>query len=165
MRWPRPALRLDAANTSRTGAMAAGWEGLMEQLSQSSYGFYREHIAESAETFAYFEEATPVAALEDARIGSRPAKRTDASAQKKRSMEDLRAIPWVFGWMQSRHLVPAWFGVGHALEEVAGAEGLVALQAMFAGFPLFLDMVRNVEMALAKADFGIAKAVCGHGGG
>ncbi len=74
-------------------------------------------------------------------------------------MEDLRAIPWVFGWMQSRHLVPAWFGVGHALAAYADqhSDGLAQLQQIFKSFPLFIDILRNVEMALAKADFGIAK--------
>ena len=159
----RPALHADPTSTHLTGALQPGWEAILEQLSQSSYAFYREHIAESADTFAYFEQATPVAELEHARIGSRPAKRTDASAQKQRSMEDLRAIPWVFGWMQSRHLVPAWFGVGHALAEfVAGPEENAAtkleqLRTLFRSFPLFIDMLRNVEMALAKADFGIAR--------
>ena len=155
----RPALHADPAGTHLTGTLKPEWEAILEQLSQSSYAFYRRHIAESADTFAYFEQATPVAELEHARIGSRPAKRTDASAQKQRSMEDLRAIPWVFGWMQSRHLVPAWFGVGHALEEfVAGSEPkLEQLRTIFRSFPLFIDMLRNVEMALAKADFGIAR--------
>jgi phosphoenolpyruvate carboxylase len=73
-------------------------------------------------------------------------------------MADLRAIPWVFGWMQSRHLVPAWFGVGHALSKFAETEGgLEQMRTMARDFPLFLDIVRNVEMALAKADFGIAR--------
>ncbi len=74
-------------------------------------------------------------------------------------MEDLRAIPWVFGWMQSRHLVPAWFGVGHALAGYAEStpDGLKHLQDMFRSFPLFIDIIRNVEMALSKADFGIAR--------
>ena len=74
-------------------------------------------------------------------------------------MADLRAIPWVFGWMQSRHVVPAYFGVGHALETFAAAheDGLETLREMARSFPLFLDMIRNVEIALAKADFGIAR--------
>jgi phosphoenolpyruvate carboxylase len=65
----------------------------------------------------------------------------------------------VFGWMQSRHLVPAYFGVGYALEQYITNHtgGLVLLQQMMQSFPLFIDMIRNVEMALAKADFGIAK--------
>jgi phosphoenolpyruvate carboxylase len=167
-----------------TGEILAEWEAALDQISKTSYAFYRKHIAEDPDTFTYFEQATPVAELEHARIGSRPAKRTDASAQRKRSMEDLRAIPWVFGWMQSRHVVPAYFGVGHALQHfiqhnvpaaVAGAPHLASemweseaqtareaanlaqLQAMARGFPLFIDIIRNVEIGLAKADFSVAR--------
>jgi len=146
-----------------TGEILPEWEAALDQLSATSYDFYRRHIVDDPETFTYFEQATPVAELEHARIGSRPAKRSDASSAKKRSMEDLRAIPWVFGWMQSRQLVPAYFGVGHALNAFVeqhpdgAASGLAQLQAMARGFPLFLDIIRNVEMALAKADFSIAR--------
>jgi phosphoenolpyruvate carboxylase len=142
-----------------TGEILPAWEAAMDELSATSFAFYKRHIVEDPEVFTYFEQATPVAELEHARIGSRPAKRTDASATKKRSMADLRAIPWVFGWMQSRHVVPAYFGVGYALEQYANthADGLNLLREMARGFPLFLDIVRNVEIALAKADFGIAR--------
>jgi len=165
-----------------TGEILPEWEAALDQLSATSYAFYRKHIAEAPETFTYFEQATPVAELEHARIGSRPAKRTDASAQRKRSMEDLRAIPWVFGWMQSRHVVPAYFGVGHALQHfiqtndptatnpgaprldsetwdqaTREAANLALLQSMARGFPLFIDIIRNVEVGLAKADFSIAR--------
>jgi phosphoenolpyruvate carboxylase len=163
-----------------TGEILPEWETALDQISATSYAFYRKHIAEDPETFTYFEQATPVAELEHARIGSRPAKRTDASSARKRSMEDLRAIPWVFGWMQSRHVVPAYFGVGHALQhfiqnnvptanpgapsqtasssEVGSeAANLAQLQAMAKGFPLFIDIIRNVEVGIAKADFSIAR--------
>jgi phosphoenolpyruvate carboxylase len=142
-----------------TGEILPTWEAALDELSATSFAFYTKHIVEDPEVFTYFEQATPVAELEHARIGSRPAKRADASATKQRSMADLRAIPWVFGWMQSRHVVPAYFGVGHALESFANAhpEGLSLLREMARGFPLFIDIVRNVEMALAKADFGIAR--------
>ncbi|HEY5055827.1 MAG TPA: phosphoenolpyruvate carboxylase [Acidobacteriaceae bacterium] len=176
-----------------TGEILPEWEAALDQLSATSYAFYRKHIAEDPDTFTYFEQATPVAELEHARIGSRPAKRTDASAQRRRSMEDLRAIPWVFGWMQSRHLVPAYFGVGHALQHFIQtndptidavipsgaasvaesrdprilpsslsqsereAKNLALLQSMARGFPLFIDIIRNVEVGLAKADFSIAR--------
>src|SRR6185503_9768858 len=74
-----------------------------------------------------------------------------------RSLDDLRAIPWVFGWMQSRCLLPAWFGVGHALEGFLNRSGgLDDLQRMYQQFPLFNDLIGNVEMGLAKADFNIA---------
>ncbi len=137
-----------------TGEITPAWEFAMEQLSSCSYAFYRRHIVDNPDTFTYFEQATPVAELEHARIGSRPAKRTG-----KKTMADLRAIPWVFGWMQSRQLVPAWFGVGHALDTFAKGtpDGLAQLQSMACGFPLFIDILRNVEMALAKSDFGIAR--------
>ena len=156
----RPVVRTTTTlNTHLTGAILPAWESALDELSATSFAFYSKHIVEDPEVFTYFEQATPVAELEHARIGSRPAKRADASAQKQRSMADLRAIPWVFGWMQSRHVVPAYFGVGHALEQfiTAHTNGLTLLQQMMQSFPLFLDMIRNVEMALAKADFGIAK--------
>jgi phosphoenolpyruvate carboxylase len=137
-----------------TGEILPEWEAAFDQLSATSYEFYRKHIVDNPETFTYFEQATPVAELEHARLGSRPAKRSG-----KKSMADLRAIPWVFGWMQSRQLVPAFFGVGHALDRFVkeNPDGLAILQTMARDFPLFLDIVRNVEMALAKADFGIAR--------
>ncbi len=152
----RPDALVAEGSPRLTGVLLPEWETALDTLSADSYAFYRKHIVDDPEVFTYFEQATPVSELEHARIGSRPARRTDAQA--KRSMADLRAIPWVFGWMQSRQLVPAWFGVGHALSRyVARAGGLEALQRMAREFPLFLDMVRNVEMALAKADFGIAR--------
>jgi phosphoenolpyruvate carboxylase len=93
-----------------------------------------------------------MAELEHAKIGSRPARRSG-----KRSFADLRAIPWVFGWTQSRLLVPAWFGVGRALSAYAEKPGgPKLLRAMMLKFPLFIDLIRNVELALAKADMGIA---------
>ena len=146
-------------DTHLTGAIEPAWEAAMDELSATSLAFYQPEIVDNPELFAFFEQATPVAELEHARIGSRPAKRADVSATRQRFMADLRAIPWVFGWMQSRIVVPAYFGVGYALEHYAKAHenGLALLQQMAASFPLFLDMVRNVEMALAKADFGIAE--------
>jgi len=128
------------------------WEEAMETMSADAYGFYREHVYDNPDILPYFQQATPVAELEHARIGSRPAKRGES-----RGLDDLRAIPWVFGWMQSRHVLPAWFGVGHALERFAARDGGDALlREMMAAFPLFHDLVRNVEMGMAKADLSIA---------
>ena len=158
----RAALGTDA-KPLLTGEILPSWEAALDELSATSFLFYTRHLVDDPEVFTYFEQATPVAELEHARIGSRPAKRADASAAgktaEKRSLTDLRAIPWVFGWMQSRHVVPAYFGVGYALEQFAEThpDGLELLREMTRGFPLFLDIVRNVEIALAKADFGIAR--------
>jgi phosphoenolpyruvate carboxylase len=137
-----------------TGEILPAWASALDQLSTLSFTFYKKHIVDNPDTFTYFEQSTPVAELEHARLGSRPAKRAG-----KKSMADLRAIPWVFGWMQSRQLVPAFFGVGHALNSFIEStpDGLAQLQTMARDFPLFLDIIRNVEMALAKADFGIAR--------
>ena len=143
-----------AGNPHLTGEILPEWEAALDELSATSRAFYRKHIIDNPDTFTYFEQSTPVAELEHARLGSRPAKRFG-----KKSMGDLRAIPWVFGWMQSRQLVPAYFGVGHALDRFIkeNPANLALLQSMTRSFPLFLDIVRNVEMALAKADFGIAR--------
>ena len=130
------------------------WDEAMEAMSDDAFAFYRKHIAENPDVLEYFEQATPVNELEHARIGSRPARRT-----ANRALDDLRAIPWVFGWMQSRHAVPAWFGVGYAIERFAGRGGGHAelLREMMRGFPLFASLVRSVEIAMAKADFAIAR--------
>jgi len=135
-----------------------GWEEALEEMSQQAYRVYRSEIADNPEVLEYFEQATPVNELDTARIGSRPSRRT-----KGRRLEDLRAIPWVFGWMQSRHAVPAWFGVGYALEHFAksgpGHEQL--LRQIARSFPLFSELLRNVELGMAKADLGIARDYAG----
>jgi phosphoenolpyruvate carboxylase len=130
------------------------WEEAIEELSQEAYQVYRCDIAENPDILDYFEQATPVNELDTARIGSRPARRS-----KGRRLEDLRAIPWVFGWMQSRHAVPAWYGIGYAVEKFCdkreGNEQL--LRQMARGFAMFSDLLRNVELGMAKADLGIAR--------
>jgi len=132
----------------------AGWGEAMETMSQEAFTYYRERIADNADIFRYFEEATPVLELEHAKIGSRPVRRSHSTG-----IEDLRAIPWVFGWMQSRHVLPAWFGVGFALERFAGraTANEERLKQMTAGFPFFSDLIRNVEIGMAKADLTIAR--------
>ncbi len=135
-------------------ASGAEWEQVLEALSADAYAFYRQHIAENPDIFPYFEQATPVLELELAKIGSRPARRGAG-----RDLADLRAIPWGFGWMQSRHVIPGWFGVGYALERfVATGEGALAqLAEMMNRFPFFIDLLRNVELALTKVDLPLAR--------
>jgi phosphoenolpyruvate carboxylase len=129
------------------------WEPVMDELSQLAYAFYRKSIAESGDLARYFHQTTPISELEHIRIGSRPSRRT-----KEGGIENLRAIPWVFGWIQSRCFLPGWFGVGHAIATYAQREGgMEELQRMVKEFPLFTDLIGNVEMALAKADMNIAQ--------
>lgn len=130
------------------------WNDAMEAMSSDAFAFYRKNIAENPEVLEYFEQGTPVNELEHARMGSRPSRRNQS-----RKLEDLRAIPWVFGWMQSRHALPAWFGVGYALERFAarGAREQELLRKMADEFPLFSDLLSNVELAMSKADLTIAR--------
>jgi phosphoenolpyruvate carboxylase len=134
------------------------WEEAMEEMSGEAYRVYRRDIAENPDVLEYFEQATPVHELDAARIGSRPSRRT-----KGRRLVDLRAIPWVFGWMQSRHAVPAWYGIGMGLQSFAGKgkghERL--LREMLEHFAVFAELVRNVELGMAKADLHIARIYSG----
>jgi phosphoenolpyruvate carboxylase len=139
-----------------TGELKPEWEAALDELSAIAFEFYRKHILDDPGVVTYFEQSTPVGELEQAKIGSRPARR-NASPM----LTDLRAIPWVFGWTQSRLLVPAWFGVGFALEQFLSKPGapdsLALLQTMAGEFPLFIDLLRNVEMALGKVDLATAR--------
>ena len=147
---------LEALTRTRGPAPGADqrWAPAMEQMSNDAFAFYRSNIADNPEVIEYFEQATPVNELEHARIGSRPPRRAQG-----RRLDDLRAIPWVFGWMQSRHAVPAWFGVGHALERfvLQDSANRSLLCEMMKSFPLFSDLIRNVELAMSKADLTIAR--------
>jgi len=141
-----------------TGVLKPEWEAALDRLSDLSFGFYKQHILEDPGVLTYFEQSTPMGELENAKIGSRPSRRKAST-----KLTDLRAIPWVFGWTQSRLLVPAWFGVGFALEEyltqphASGVAPLELLQTMAREFPLFIDLLRNVEMALGKVDLATAR--------
>lgn len=137
---------------------SSSWEVTMERLSSNAFGFYRARIADNPDIMPYFEQATPVLEFELAKIGSRPAKRSAG-----RELGELRAIPWGFGWMQSRHVIPAWFGVGHALSGFVEEEetGMAILQEMLAHFPFFNDLIRNVELALTKVDLPLASLYAG----
>jgi len=143
---------------SRTGLVEAqaeeDWEKALEEMSRTAFAFYRQKIADNPDILPYFEQATPVNEFELAKIGSRPSRRKES-----RGLEDLRAIPWGFGWIQSRLLIPAWFGVGTALERFAerGEDQRELLRTMMRRFPFFFDLIRNVEMGMAKVDLPLAR--------
>jgi phosphoenolpyruvate carboxylase len=111
----------------------------------------------------YFYESTPVTEIGLLNIGSRPSHRKKAD----RSLGSIRAIPWVFGWAQSRHTLPAWYGIGSALRDFIDrqADGLGQLQTMYREWPFFRSLLSNVQMALTKADMEIAEEyarLCDH---
>ena len=103
----------------------------------------------------YFYESTPVAEIGTLNIGSRPSHRKKAD----RSLGSIRAIPWVFGWAQSRHTLPAWYGIGSALRHYQDSteHGIDDLRAMYREWPFFRGLLSNVQMALTKADIEIAE--------
>jgi phosphoenolpyruvate carboxylase len=130
------------------------WEGYATELAASSRDFYRQLIYETPDFVEYFRQATPIDLIEQIRLGSRPSRRWGAG-----DLRDLRAIPWVFAWTQSRHLLPAWFGLGHALEKFQrdhAPHGLDILRSMHEGWPFFFNLINNAEHSLAKTDLYIA---------
>jgi len=130
------------------------WQGYAEELAASSRDFYRALVSGTPGFVEYFRQATPIDLIERIRLGSRPSRRHGA-----RDLADLRAIPWVFAWTQSRHLLPAWFGLGHALERFEAEhapEGLDLLRRMYQGWPFFSNLIHNAELSLAKTDLYIA---------
>jgi phosphoenolpyruvate carboxylase len=117
-------------------------------LSRASMAAYRALVYETDGFVDYFRAATPIAEIADLKIGSRPASRTASTA-----IEDLRAIPWVFSWSQSRVMLPGWFGFGSA----AGEADLEELRVMARDWPFFRTLIQNMEMVMAKADMTIAR--------
>ncbi len=129
------------------------WIETMRDLAQRGYRAYRALVYETPEFLTYFLEATPIDVIGELTIGSRPARRRPG-----RNIEDLRAIPWVFAWMQSRHTLPGWYGLGSALHSYLqdSSEHLAVLQEMYQRWHFFQAMIDNAQMALAKADIQIA---------
>jgi phosphoenolpyruvate carboxylase len=142
------------ASLLQGAAPPAAWEEAMDEMARSARAFYRATVHEDPYLPTFFSRVTPVEELSALKIGSRPARRHGGSA----GIEDLRAIPWSFGWTQTRYIMPGWFGVGHALSSFAQGreEGLALLRQMYQGWPFFRSLIDSVEMTLAKSDLGIA---------
>jgi phosphoenolpyruvate carboxylase len=136
-------------------AQIPAWEESAQELARSSRDFYRQLVYETPGFVDYFRQATPIDLIEQIRLGSRPSRRLATN-----DLHDLRAIPWVFAWTQSRHLLPAWYGLGHALEKFAAdhsPHGLELLRRMYRGWPFFGILIDNAETSLAKTDLYITR--------
>ena len=147
--WQREVARSEASG--RGEGREDAWSALFERLAGESRRAYRALVVDEPRFFAYFRNATPIDVIERLRIGSRP-----ASRRAQRGVQDLRAIPWVFAWTQSRHLLPGWFGTGDGLAACVEDFGLQALRDARA-WPFFDSLLGDLEMVLAKADLPIAR--------
>ena len=131
------------------------WNELMARLAARSRSHYRALVHDNPDLVAFFQQVTPIEEISKLQISSRPARRKTGA----KDLSSLRAIPWVFGWTQSRFLLPSWFGVGTALaEEVASdPEQLDVLRRLHQRWPFFRMLISKVEMTLSKVDLELAR--------
>jgi phosphoenolpyruvate carboxylase len=129
------------------------WESAMRNISEQALTKYQDLVFRDPDFLVYFKESTPLPEIGELNIGSRPSKRKNSNR-----FEDLRAIPWVFAWTQSRYLFPAWFAAGTALQSYYQNDDkkLEDLKFMYKNWSFFRSMIDNLQMALAKADLLIA---------
>jgi len=126
----------------------SAWRTGMDQMAETAHKMYRGLVYENPRFIEFWQTATPLDEIKRMHIGSRPAARGKSSEVTK-----IRAIPWVFSWMQSRFNLPGWFGLGSALHSI---KDTALIHDMYKGWPLFKTMLDNAEMSLIKADMGIA---------
>jgi phosphoenolpyruvate carboxylase len=129
------------------------WRDTMEEMSGAGFAAYKALVHDDPEFLVFWRQATPIDEISNLKLGSRPTYRRATT-----SVGDLRAIPWVFSWMQSRFNFPGWFGLGSALSSVLkrGPKERARLRAMHAGWPFFQTLIDNAQLTMRKADMGIA---------
>jgi phosphoenolpyruvate carboxylase len=136
-------------------SQSASWEEHAQEIASASREFYRNLVYETPGFIEFFRQATPIDLIENLSLGSRPSRRSNT-----RDINQLRAIPWVFAWTQSRHFIPAWYGLGYGLEKFLGGhlpDGLDTLRQMYRHWPFFAVIIDNAEASLAKTDLYIAR--------
>ena len=133
------------------------WRAAMDELAAIALRAYRSLVYDSPDLLDFWQQATPIAEVSQMHIGSRPSRRSG-----KATFASLRAIPWGFSWMQSRFVLPGWYGLGEALAEYGRSPGrLERLQTMYREWPFFRALIDNAQISLVKADMGIARLYAG----
>ncbi|MDO4707670.1 MAG: phosphoenolpyruvate carboxylase [Porphyromonadaceae bacterium] len=127
------------------------WRNIMNELRDRSCAIYQGIVRGNEDFIRYFDEATPITELSKLPMGSRPAKRRAAP-----TIDNLRAIPWIFSWSQNRLMLPAWLGAGEALQQALDAGQRQLLEAMYQEWPFFNTRISMLEMVYAKADVAVA---------
>ena len=125
---------------------------MMDVIASESRRVYRKLVYETPGFYEYFQQATPIDLIQRMRIGSRP-----SSRRSQQGIQDLRAIPWVFSWTQSRCMLPGWYGIGSGLAKAADEFEDGAFREMFAEWYFMRALTADAEMVLAKADLGITR--------
>ncbi len=138
-----------ASNPRKADALPEAWRGVIAEISEAARRTYRGLVYETPGFLGYWQAATPLDELTRLQLGSRPAARQPGQA----AVTKIRAIPWVFSWMQSRFNLPGWYGLGSGLTD---SEDPGLLREMYAGWPFFTSLLDNAEMSLLKADMQIA---------
>ncbi|RKP48971.1 phosphoenolpyruvate carboxylase [Cohnella endophytica] len=143
---------------SQEQSIETQWEEIMRGISVDAQTKYQDLIFRDPDFMTFFKESTPLPEVGELNIGSRPSKRKGSDR-----FEDLRAIPWVFAWTQSRYLLPAWYAAGTAFHKYVGEdEGrLETLRTMYREYSFFRSLIDNLQMALGKADLMIARQYAG----
>jgi phosphoenolpyruvate carboxylase len=127
------------------------WAEAMESMSSHAFAAYKALVHDDPDFLDFWRAATPIEEIGSLNFGSRPSYRKMST-----SVQDLRAIPWVFSWMQSRFNFPGWYGLGSGLQAEIGGGGLDRLQSMYREWPFFQTLIDNAQLTMVKADMGIA---------
>jgi len=147
-----------AARSPQSTLEVHSYETYMKSMSEVAQRKYQDLVFRDPDFLKFFRESTPLPEIGELNIGSRPSKRKNSDR-----FEDLRAIPWVFAWTQSRYLFPAWYGAGTGLKSFldGGSDRMPILQEMYSKWSFFKGLIDNLQMALAKADLLISREYAG----
>jgi phosphoenolpyruvate carboxylase len=140
---------LASSDKTAQGEVRAAFRGALDEMAKHSLGVYRDLVHDDADFWSFYTQATPIKYISRLPIASRPASRS----KKLSGLDSLRAIPWVFAWVQSRYVLPGWYGLGSAVEAFAGQDPQkrALLQEMYREWLFFRMVINNAQLELLRA--------------